>query len=344
MVKTLIRACRCLGRQAFIASCSAVAAFAPGPASAQAVAQQMTQVPGYYRMALGQMEVTALFDGQVALNPAILKGAPEKDIQNLLKKMFVPVSAEGVQTAVNAFLVNTGSKLILVDAGAADCFGPTLGAVSDNIRSAGYDAKDVDTVLLTHLHGDHACGLTARDGSAAFPNAVVYVAKQETGFWLNQDIAAQAPPPMQPFFVQAQAALAPYMQAGKLKKFEAGDSLFPGVTSLALPGHTPGHAGFQFQSAGQQLLIWGDVVHSHSVQFGRPEVSIDFDVDQSQAVATRKKIFAQASQEQTWIAGAHLPFPGLGHIRIEDTGYAWVPIEYAPLSGAAASGSKAHKE
>lgn len=298
---------------------------------AAAPAKQMTQVPGYYRMMLGEFEITALYDGYVSLDATLLKGINEKDLQSLLARMFVPASANGVQTAVNAFLVNTGDKLMLVDAGAAKCFGPTLGAITANIAAAGYDAAQVDAVLLTHLHGDHACGIVTADGKAAFPNAEVFVARNEAAFWLDEKKAAEAPKELQPFFRIARDAVAPYLAAGKLKQFTAGDTLVKGVVSVPLHGHTPGHGGYLFSSGGQQLLAWGDVVHSHAVQFLRPDISLEFDVDQKQAVSTRKRVLSDAATKKLWIAGAHLPFPGIGHVRKEKNGYAWVPMEYAPL-------------
>ncbi|QAA93401.1 MBL fold metallo-hydrolase [Pollutimonas thiosulfatoxidans] len=301
-----------------------------GVAVAQVPPQPGTQVPGYYRMVLGEFEATALYDGFVDLDPGLLKGATEKDIQTLIARMFVPTHAGGVQTAVNGFLVNTGDNLILVDAGAAACFGPTLGNIPANLQASGYETAQVDTVLLTHLHGDHACGITNADGTAVFPNATVYVAKEEAAFWLNADIAAKAPEALQPFFKAAQQAVAPYVAAGKLKKFNPGDPLLPGVDSHPLPGHTPGHGGYLFSTPKGKLLVWGDVIHSHSVQFARPEVAIEFDVDPQQAIATRRDVLALVSKEALWIAGAHLPFPGLGHVRHDDTGYAWVPVEFSP--------------
>src|SRR3546814_99401 len=166
----------------------------------------------------------------------------------------------------------------------------------------------------------------------AFPNATVYVAKHEAGYWLNKETAAKAPKEAQPFFQFAQDAVAPYETAGKLKQFAAGDTLAEGVASLALPGHTPGHEGYMFSSKGQQLLVWGDVIHSHAVQFPNPQVSIDFDSDQKQAIATREKILERAAQEKFWIAGAHLPFPGIGHASKQKTGYRWIAAEYSPLA------------
>ena len=300
-------------------------------AFAQAPAMQAAQAPGYYRMMLGGFEVTALYDGSIPLGVDLLKGASIEEIGRLLEQGFVPVSQQGVQTAVNAYLVHTGKHLILVDAGAASCFGPALGAVSRNIEAAGYSAAQVNAVLLTHLHGDHACGLVGANGGPAFPNATLHVAEDEAAFWLNTDIAAQAPQDAQPFFKMAQEAVAPYRAAGKLQRFKAGERLLPGVEAVPLRGHTPGHGGYLFSSGGQAMLVWGDVIHSHAVQFARPEVSIEFDTDPQQAVASRRQVLADAVKQKYWIAGAHLPFPGIGHVRHAGERYEWVPAEYGPL-------------
>ena len=317
---------------ACVAGAAVLGSFFPHSAFADAPAKAASQVPGYYRMALGDFEVTALYDGYVMLDPKILNGASAKDIQSLLARMFA-ASTKGMQTAVNAYLINTGKNLVLIDAGAAKCFGPTMGVIGDNLRAAGYSAEQVDTVLLTHLHGDHACGIATADGKAAFPNATVYVTKDEAAFWLNKDTAAKAPKEFQPFFKIAEDAVAPYKTAGKLKEFTAGETILPGIVSVPSAGHTPGHAGYLVASDEEQLLVWGDIVHSYAVQFARPSVAIDFDVDRKQAIATRKKLFAEAAKKKLWVAGAHLPFPGLGHVRAEAQGYAWVPVEYAPLPG-----------
>ena len=301
-------------------------------ANAAPVAKQQAQVPGFYRMALGEFEVTALYDGYVKLDPKLLKGASAEDVQSLLAKMFLE-SSKGVQTAVNAYLVNTGSQLVLIDTGAAQCFGPTLGVIQSNLKAAGYSPEQVDTVLLTHLHPDHACGLQGVEGKAAFPNATVYVPQAEADFWLSEEVAAKAAESSQGMFKMARAAVAPYVASERLKRYAEGSPLVPGIASVALHGHTPGHSGYLLSSAGQSLLVWGDIVHSHAVQFARPEVAIEFDVDSAQAIATRKKVFADAARDKLWVAGAHLPFPGIGHVRAEGAGYAWVPVEYGSLLG-----------
>lgn len=325
-----------LARSALLALAVAVPAAAALPALAAPPAQQRTQVPGFYRMALGAFEVTALYDGSIDLDPKILTGIAAPDIQSLIARMFQE-STPGVQTAVNAFLVHTGANLVLVDAGAAGAFGPTLGGVAANIRAAGYDPAQVDTVLLTHLHGDHAAGLLGADGKPLFPNATVLAAKEEAAFWLDEAVAAKAPQEVQVFFKIARDAVAPYQAAGRFRTFTAGEEPVPGIKTVAAFGHTPGHTGYLISSGGKSLLAWGDVVHNHAVQFSRPEVVIEFDIDKAQALATRRKILEDAARDRLWVAGAHLPFPGIGHVRAENGvgggAYAWVPVEFGPLRG-----------
>lgn len=313
---------------AFVAGIAAVTTMVAWPS--QTVAQNKVQAPGYYHMALGDLEITALYDGYVNIDRNLLTGANAQEIQSLLARMFL-AKTDGMQTAVNAYIVQTGGRLVLIDAGGAKTLGPTLGAILDNIRAAGYEPAQIDTVLLTHLHPDHAGGLLTPDGKAAFPNAEVRVSKTEADFWLSEAVAVQAPEDFQPFFKMARDAVAPYIAAGKFKIYDSGEMLLPGVVVVPAPGHTPGHTGYLFSSDDHSLLVWGDVVHSYATQFARPEIAIEFDTNKAQAVATRKRIFAEAAEQQLWVAGAHLPFPGIGHVRAESDGYAWVPIEYGPL-------------
>lgn len=289
-----------------------------------------SQVPGYYRQALGNFSVTALYDGYVDLDAALLKGIKADDLQRLLARMF-QVNNKGVQTAVNAYLVHTGEKLVLVDTGAGQCFGPGMGSLLDNLRASGYAPEAVDAVLLTHLHPDHLCGLLDRDGNVAFPNAKVWAAQADADFWLSEQVAAAAPEANRPFFKMARDSVAPYQAKGAFAAYRAGESLLPGVSVLPTPGHTPGHAAYLFKSGHKELLLWGDIVHNHAVQFSRPAVSFEFDTDQKQAIATRKAVFAEATKQGWMIGGAHLPFPGLGHIRKEAGAYAWVPVEFGPI-------------
>lgn len=299
-------------------------------ALAGAPAMKKTQVPGYYRMALGDFEITALYDGSVKLDAKLLKGAKPGELAKLFESMFVDAST-GVQTAVNAYLVNTGRNLILVDTGSGKALGPSMGLLPDNIRAAGYEPGQVDTVLLTHLHPDHVLGLIDAEGKAVFPNASVMVSRQEASFWLDEQEEAKAPEGRKRLFKAARNSLAPYIAAGKFSAFEQNGQLPEGARAVFTTGHTPGHCGYMFTSGGKRFLAMGDIVHSHAVQFARPDVSIEFDSDQKQAVATRLKVFSDAAGGRYFVAGAHIPFPGIGHVRRLGKGYDFVPVEYGPV-------------
>src|SRR6202163_188574 len=203
----------------FVAALMALlASFVAGPnAALDAAPQHRDQAPGFYRVKVGDLEVTALFDGHGVFDAGWLNGtkATMDGVANALHEdpRLLDVSDEG-------FLVNTGKQLILVDAGAGTWWGGgVLGRLAGSLRSAGYTPEEVDIVLLTHLHSDHAGGLTTQDGKRVFRNADVYVAKAESDFWLSTEIAAKAPKEVQPFFQSAQAIAAPYIKAGKWHTF-----------------------------------------------------------------------------------------------------------------------------
>ena len=290
-----------------------------------------TQVPGYYRIQLGQFEITALYDGAIELDTKLLKNTSAAELQRLLSRMFV--GNPKMQTAVNAYLINTGSHLVLVDTGAAKLFGPSLGYVLQNMKAAGYEPAQVDTVIITHLHGDHMGGLNDASGQPLFSKAEIWVAQADSDFWLSQKVADGAPTEVQPFFKMVRDSAAPYLASGQWKTFVEGSILVPGIQAVKANGHTPGHTAYAVESEGQKLLIWGDLVHAHAVQFARPGVSIEYDIDPKQAIATRRSILKAMAASKSLVAGMHLPFPGIGHVRADGKGrYSWVPIEFAPLS------------
>mgnify|MGYP003582346871 CR=1 FL=1 len=301
--------------------------------AAEPTSASFQQVPGFYQQVIGPLQVTALFDGVVFLPRGYMKDIGEADLKSLLDSSYVPERPKGLQTAVNAYLVRQGGHLTLVDAGTADCFGPDLGQVLDNLRSAGQRPEDVETVLLTHAHPDHLCGLLTKNGGMAYPDATVWLSAEDAGYWLSTDAQQAAPEAMRGLFDMARRALSPYEAAGKLKRF-SGDGVLPsGVVAVPSHGHTPGHTSWLFNGGSDQsLLIWGDIVHYHAVQFARPTVSFEYDSDRKQAIASRMAILARAASSGWWVAGAHLPFPGLGHIRTEGSSYRWVPVEFSPTS------------
>src|ERR1700674_3339363 len=311
----------------FAALLVALASFVAAPNAALTQApQHHDQVSGFYRQKVGDLEVTALFDGHAVFDPHWLNGT-KATMDGVVEALhedprLLDVSDEG-------FLVNTGKQLILVDAGAGTWWGGgALGRLLGSLRSAGYTPEEVDLVLVTHLHSDHVGGLTTQDGKRVFPNAEVYVAKAESDFWLSPEIAAKAPKDAQPFFQSAQAIAAPYIKAGKWHTFSGSESIVDGMQLVPLPGHTPGHTGYEFSSKGKRILFWGDIVHEQRVQFPHPELTVGFDIDPAAAAATRNQLLPRLAGENVFIAGAHILFPGLGRLHKDGRGYSWAPVAF----------------
>lgn len=287
-----------------------------------------TQAPGYYRMMVGQFEITALSDGYTSLKSSLLRNLAETEIQHLLSSMFI--NGDNMETSVNGYLINTGSRLVLVDTGAAGLFGKTLGNLLKNLKSSGYEPSQVDAVLITHLHGDHIGGLLDDAGRPAFANATVYLSKAENDFFLSSEID-KFPSDKQFYFKMARDIAAPYIALGRWKTFDSSELPMPGIKAVAIPGHTPGHTAFEVESGEESILIWGDLIHSMAVQFSKPDTSIEFDVDQKQAIATRTTLLKDLSS-RTLIAGMHLPFPGIGKVQMHGDGsYSWIPINFFQL-------------
>ncbi len=297
--------------------------------AAHAAAPQVkTQAAGYYRVMLGEFEVTALSDGTVALPvDTLLTNTTKAKSDKTLARNFLK---SPVETSVNAYLINTGTKLVLVDTGAAGLFGPTLGRLAESLKSAGYQAEQVDEIYITHMHPDHVGGLMAGE-KMAFPNAVVRADKRDADFWLSQANLDKAPAEGKGFFQGAMASLNPYVAAGKFKPFDGDTELAPGIKAMAAPGHTPGHSLYVVESGGRKLVLWGDLMHVAAVQFAEPSVTIAFDTDSKNAAVQRKRAYAEAAKQGYLVGSAHLSFPGLGHLRAEGKGYTFVPVNYSGL-------------
>ena len=302
---------------------AAILAFAPFAHAEAPLAKG--QAPGWYRMSLGKFEVTALSDGTVALPVDKLLSNVKPDVVNsLLAKAYQKAPLE---TSVNGYLINTGSKLVLIDTGAAGLFGPTLGRLVANLKASGYTPEQVDEIYITHMHPDHVGGLVA-DGKLVFPNAVVRADTREGGFWLSQANLDNAPADNKGFFQGAMASLNPYVAAGKLKTFDGETELVPGIRAMPAAGHTPGHTIYVVESDGNKLVVWGDLMHVAAVQFAMPSVTIAFDSDPKAAAPARQKNYADAAEKGYFVAIAHVSFPGIGKLRADGKGYQWLPANY----------------
>lgn len=289
------------------------------------------QVAGYYHHQIGNIQITALLDGTNYLNPSMFKGLTDAEKTEILKKYHAD-QAKGIQTSVNAFLINTGNQLLMVDSGAASCFGTHLGSIYNNLKASGYQPAQVSGIFLTHLHPDHVCGIS-NNGAANYPNATLHISKTEYDYWLSPNTVKKLPKDQQESFLgtveKIKAALAPYEKAKKVKVFSDKSLAFGGVEFKPSFGHTPGHYSFKLKADGQEVVFVGDIVHSHTLQFDKPETAIEFDIDPKTAVQTRLKHFAEYAKQGQTIAAPHLPFPGIGHIYSKDgKSYQWIPVHF----------------
>ncbi|MEN4921035.1 MBL fold metallo-hydrolase [Achromobacter spanius] len=315
---------RSLSRQAALAIALA-AAGAALPLSVQAAAPMVkTQAPGFYRMMLGAYEITALSDGTVDLPAEALLHGPAGDVARHLR---AHRQTSPVETSVNAYLVNTGDKLVLIDTGTGSLMGPELGKLQASLRAAGYQPEQVDEILLTHAHPDHVGGLAA-GGKRAFANAVIRVEEGEASYWMSPQRMGKAQGMAREFFEGANASLKPYADAGRIAPFRPGAELVPGISAVTAHGHTVGHTVYAVQSQGQRLLVIGDMIHVGAVQLANPQVTIAFDTDEKAAAATRIKFFSDAARSGELIAAAHLSFPGIGRLAQTGKSFRWEPVSY----------------
>jgi glyoxylase-like metal-dependent hydrolase (beta-lactamase superfamily II) len=317
-----------LDRRAFlqIAAAGMAAAALPVSAPHAKLALQKRQSPGWHRIAVGDYEVTAINDGLLPIDPALYAAAPQAEAKELLERAHRQAPG-GVPTAVNAYVVNTGSSLVLIDTGATAAMGANVGKTLDSLTAAGIEPSAVDVVFITHLHPDHTGGLVDAQGKAVFANAELVLTEKEYAFWHDDGILSQAPAGMKAFFEGAQNAVKPY--AARIRKIADGD-IVPGLTAVSAPGHTPGHAMVRVASGKDTLLVWGDIVHTATLQFPHPDWAIAFDTDQKQAIATRQKVFDMVATDGVKVAGMHLDFPGVGHISRTKSGYEYYPAVWSP--------------
>jgi glyoxylase-like metal-dependent hydrolase (beta-lactamase superfamily II) len=286
-----------------------------------AVPQQ--QIPGVYHRRIGDIIVTAISDGFLDGSIEVLRNISQDAARQILTASFRPAR----RTAVNAFLIYSAGRLALVDTGSGNYLLPTAGKVMANIKAAGVDPAGIDTVLLTHMHPDHSAGLTdMTTGKRYYPNAELAMHESEPAHWFDDAKMAKGTEREKKAFFQAgREQVTPYKDRWRLFR---GGEVFPGVTAIPRPGHTPGHTNFMINSGKEQLLIWGDTVHVPEIQTARPEVCMDFDTDKDLAADSRRKVFDMVATDRLLVTGMHLHFPGFSHLVRDGSGYRLIPAAW----------------
>lgn len=319
-----------LAGTAIAASASALGVGAPPPARAQGPALPQ-QAPGFYRHRVGDIVVTQINDGQrtFPLPDTFVRNQKKDVVSEALMEAYLP--GDQMTIAFNPMVVSTGGRLILIDTGN----GPqqqanaTVGLTIRNMQAAGIDPKSINTVIISHFHGDHINGLRAADGSLAFPNAEIKVPAAEWAFWMSDENMNKVPEAAQGAFKNARRVFANL--GDKVSRFDPNKEVAPGITSIATIGHTPGHNSFVIASGKGRLMVSADVTNRPELFLRNPGWHVQFDMNAQQAEETRRKFYDMVVAEKLPVAGFHFPFPALGHVEKEGSGYQLVPIPWSPV-------------
>jgi glyoxylase-like metal-dependent hydrolase (beta-lactamase superfamily II) len=283
---------------------------------------------GFFRYTIGDAECTALYDGiwEKKQDAAYFSNATVADTKRAL-------AAAGLTTAfvtipITVFVVKLNGKVVLCDAGGGNqgqAFNPesvfVSGKMMANMRAAGIDPKEIDTVLISHFHPDHIFGLLEKKStnSPLFPNAEIIVPAAEYKWWTDPSLISRLPPGRRPLARRIQVVIPNWKN---VLPVEGEDEVVPGIRFVSAPGHTPGHTAFHVSSGNEQLMISSDAAYVPALCAAHPGWHGVFDQDAVLAEVSRRKLLDRVITDKMLICGSHVPWPGLGKIARDGAGYA----------------------
>ena len=264
---------------------------------------------------IGSIKVTSLLDGELVLPAEVLLNLKDEDAQ------IIKDNAENALTSsnINAYLIQSGERNLLVDAGCRELFGPTCGFIQYALAEAGVSLQQVTDIFLTHLHPDHIAGTLNTDGTAVFKNAQMHLVDTEHDFWIKDNFDSVEVNGAD-WANLAQAVITAYKD--RLNLLPQGKEIMSGVNTVAIPGHTPGHSGFRVDSGNNSLMHLGDILHLQNLQLIDPNVSTVFDIDYDTALASRKRVLDMVSNDKNLCTSGHWLTPKFGHIERHGSGFA----------------------
>jgi glyoxylase-like metal-dependent hydrolase (beta-lactamase superfamily II) len=319
-----------------VAAASAATALTPfmGRGAHAAAPPAGKQAAAFYRYKVGEIECTSINDGarSFPMPDGFVKNAAKDEVLAVAEAAYMPKGM--VTVPFNPQLINTGGKLVLIDcgfgAGAMDGSKGAVGRTISNLAAAGVEAKSIDVVLMSHLHPDHTNGIRAADGSLAFPNAEIMVPAKDWAYWMSEENAAkvESNKMMKDYFANVKKVYSGI--ENKVTKYEWDKELVTGITSIATPGHTPGHTSFVVASGSSKVLLQSDVTNIPELFYTHPDWHAAFDIEPDLAAQTRHKFLDMAAAEKATVVGFHFQFPSVGHVEKNGTGYRMIPAAWNP--------------
>jgi glyoxylase-like metal-dependent hydrolase (beta-lactamase superfamily II) len=293
------------------------------------------QAPGFYRYKLGSFEITVVTDGKsrVPITDDFVLNAKKSEVQAALAALFM--DTETFYGPYNPIVVNTGTNLAVIDTGNGEAaYRNTKGLNGQfltNLAAAGIDAGAIDTVIISHYHGDHINGLLKADNSLAFPNAMILVPAPEHRYWMSDDeMKRVASPRIEMLFKNARRVISGEVLK-RLRTYEWGEEVIPGITAVATPGQSPGHTSHIVASGNNKVFVHADVTHAPYLFVRNPGWHAYYDHDPVKSEETRRKVLEMLATSRMLVQGYHFPFPGVAHIEKTATGYREIPVQWDPL-------------
>jgi glyoxylase-like metal-dependent hydrolase (beta-lactamase superfamily II) len=325
-----------LTRRAVLGAAAATAVLPiAAPAARAAAPAAATQAPGFYRYKVGSIEITVATDGvnRLPVTDAFVLNAKKEEVNAALAEAFLE---PGVFVGpYNPIVINTGAKLAVVDTGTGEAAYKSSkgqsGQFLANLATAGIDPKAVDVVIISHYHGDHINGLLRADNSLAFPNAEILVPASEHQYWMDDgEMSRAATQRIADNFKNVRRVISGEVLK-RLRTYEAGKEVMPGVTAVSTPGHTPGHTSHIVSSGAATVYVQADVTHAPFLFARHPGWHAFYDHEPVQAEATRRKVYDMLAAERMTVQGFHYPFPSVAHVEKTATGYREIPMLWNPV-------------